>query len=78
MVFGGGFGADYRVETSDFDNYAIVNSCTSFASIKLIEFVWLLHRKPLEENSAEWNALQTTVDPLFKKLLPDYDRTANF
>ena len=78
VVFGGGFGADYRVEASDFDNYAIVYSCTSFASIKLIEFVWLLGRNPLVENSADWKALQKTVDPLFKKLLPEYDRSTRF
>mmetsp|Transcript_17456 Transcript_17456/g.22104 ORF Transcript_17456/g.22104 Transcript_17456/m.22104 type:complete len:81 (+) Transcript_17456:446-688(+) len=59
---------------SDFDNYAIVYSCTTFGPTRLSEVAWLLGRDKLEEGSAAWNSLMETVDPLFKKLVPDYDR----
>ena len=69
-----GIPADYRVIAADTDSYALVYSCTSAGPWRASEVAWVLSRNKLEENSADWKALMAIVDPLWKKLMPDYDR----
>ena len=68
------FGADYRVLATDYDNWAIVYSCTSIGPFSYPEFSWFLGRKPLVEGTADWNNLLDIVEPEYKKVLPFYDK----
>ena len=74
VIFGGDYGADYRVIATDYDNYAIIYSCEQFGPVGAPEFAWVLHRQPLAIGSAERDAALDIVNPIFDSQLADYDR----
>ena len=58
----------------DHSSYSIVVGCDTFLNgmIKL-NWLWVLTRDPLEINSAEWLAMQTTVFNIINTKYPSYD-----
>ena len=52
MRLGGIFFGLYDVMVTDYDNYAVVHSCTKFLGIKH-EDAWVLTRKPLTKDDFE-------------------------
>lgn len=60
---------DYEVLDTDYDNYAIVYSCTSVYVAKS-EYIWVLTRERNPDESVIFQALQT-----LKARLPEYDQT---
>ena len=68
------FGADYRVIDTDYDSYAIIYSCTQYGPVTYPEYSWLLVRSQIEEGSAAYTSMMSTVDPIYETKLPNYDR----
>ena len=60
---------DYRVIDTDYENFALVYSCSSYYVAKS-EYIWVLTRERNPDASVIYNALQT-----LKARVPDYDQT---
>lgn len=56
---------DYQVLMTDYDNSALVYSCQELAGVKMVDYAWILARKPTLD--------QETIDQLKDKLRVDLD-----
>ena len=46
--------ADADVIETDYSNYAIIYSCTNVLGVYTYDLVWILMRKPWEQNTSIW------------------------
>eukprot|EP00347_Sterkiella_histriomuscorum_P020537 403337426 len=58
---------DYRVLSTDYDNYSIVYSCVDIFGFSKVQFIWLLTRTPELSQEVLQNAKQ-----IIKTEVPDY------
>ena len=77
VYFFADFGADYRVISTDYTSYALIYSCTSLVGgLKVQDSSWVLVRDPIEEGSAEFDAIMAIVEPIYKEKVPEFDKAA--
>lgn len=53
--------APYRVISTDYTSYAIVNSCRVYFGAFKYDWTWVLTRKPLEKRTKPWDEMQKKV-----------------
>ena len=75
VIFGGEFGANYRVVDTDYEDYAVVYSCTTILgnSLTIFKYAWVLVREQVEEGSAKFDEIMAKVNPIFASKLPRFN-----
>ena len=75
--FNSGVGVDYRVLATDYDNWAIIHSCSAlFGGLAVSEVTWVLTRAPKVVNSADFKDILDTVIPYYEDKIPHYPRAS--
>ena len=60
---------------TDYTSYSIVYTCSDFLGglFRGDEDAWVLVRDPIEDGSAEYDAMMDIADDVFSQKVPDYD-----
>mmetsp|Transcript_1437 Transcript_1437/g.2514 ORF Transcript_1437/g.2514 Transcript_1437/m.2514 type:complete len:143 (-) Transcript_1437:43-471(-) len=68
------FWANYNVLDTDYDNYAVVYSCTSILfGLYKSEFAWVLMRQPHLKDSEEFRNVEEIGKRVLTREVPGYD-----
>ena len=59
--------APYRVISTDYTSYAIVNSCRVYFGWFKYDWTWVLTRKPLEKRTKPWQDMQKKALDIIRK-----------
>ena len=75
MSFFADIGGGYRVVDTDYTSYTVIYSCehTLTAGIAYSEASWVLTRDQIEDGSADFTTMMSTVDSIYADKVPEYD-----
>ena len=70
--------ADLSVIDTDYEDYAIMYSCTNILGIYTTDFVWILMRQPWEIGTEYWNILSFKIKKIIMKKMGGEFQTNDF